>query len=39
MEVEFSDGQLVEETLDGSAVAFEQLVARYERLVFKIAFA
>lgn len=37
MELEFSDGQLVEETLDGSVVAFEQLVSRYERLVFKIA--
>jgi RNA polymerase sigma-70 factor (ECF subfamily) len=34
----FSDGQLVEEALGGSAVAFEQLMARYERLVFKIAF-
>ena len=35
--MEFSDGQLVEEALGGSAVAFERLVARYERLVFKIA--
>jgi len=38
MKLEFSDGQLVEETLGGSAVAFERLVARYERLVFKVAF-
>ncbi len=38
MELEFSDGQLVEEVLGGSAVAFERLVARYERLVFKVAF-
>ena len=36
--MEFSDGQLVEEALGGSAVAFERLVARYERLVFKVAF-
>jgi RNA polymerase sigma-70 factor (ECF subfamily) len=35
--LEFSDGQLVEEALSGSAVAFERLVARYEKLVFKIA--
>ncbi len=35
--MEFSDGQLVEEAMGGSAVAFERLVARYERLVFKIA--
>ena len=35
--MEFSDGQLVEEALGGSAVAFERLVARYERLVFKVA--
>jgi RNA polymerase sigma-70 factor, ECF subfamily len=35
--LEFSDGQLVEEAIAGSAVAFEQLVARYERLVFKVA--
>jgi RNA polymerase sigma-70 factor, ECF subfamily len=35
--LEFSDGQLVEEAMGGSAVAFEQLVARYERLVFKVA--
>jgi RNA polymerase sigma-70 factor, ECF subfamily len=37
--VEFSDGQLVEEALGGSAVAFERLVARFERLVFKVAFS
>jgi RNA polymerase sigma-70 factor (ECF subfamily) len=37
--LEFSDGQLVEEALRGSSVAFERLVARYERLVFKIAFS
>ena len=37
--LEFSDGQLVEEALRGSAVAFERLVARYERLVFKVAFS
>jgi RNA polymerase sigma-70 factor, ECF subfamily len=36
--LEFSDGQLVEEALGGSAVAFERLVARYEKLVYKIAF-
>jgi len=35
--LEFSDGQLIQEALGGSAVAFERLVARYERLVFKIA--
>lgn len=35
--MQFSDGQLVEEALGGSAVAFERLVARYERLVFKVA--
>jgi len=37
--VEFSDGQLVEEATGGSAVAFERLVERYERLVFKVAFS
>lgn len=37
--MEFSDGQLVEEALGGSAVAFERLVARYEKLVYKIAFS
>jgi RNA polymerase sigma-70 factor, ECF subfamily len=37
--LEFSDGQLVEEALGGSAVAFERLVARYEKLVYKIAFS
>ena len=36
--MEFSDAQLIEEALRGSAVAFERLVARYERLVFKLAF-
>ncbi len=36
--MDFGDGQLVEEALNGSVVAFERLVARYERLVFKIAF-
>lgn len=36
--MEFSDGQLVEEALGGSVVAFERLVARYEKLVYKIAF-
>lgn len=36
--MEFSDGQLVEEALNGSIVAFERLVARYEKLVYKIAF-
>ena len=35
--MQFSDGELVEEALSGSAVAFEQLMSRYERLVFKIA--
>lgn len=35
--MEFSDGQLIEEAMGGSAVAFERLVARYERLVFKVA--
>jgi RNA polymerase sigma-70 factor (ECF subfamily) len=37
--LEFSDDQLVKEALDGSAVAFERLVARYEKLVYKIAFS
>lgn len=37
--MEFSDSQLVEEALGGSAVAFERLVARYEKLVYKIAFS
>jgi RNA polymerase sigma-70 factor, ECF subfamily len=37
MTLQFSDGQLVDEALNGSSVAFEQLMARYERLVFKIA--
>jgi RNA polymerase sigma-70 factor (ECF subfamily) len=37
--LEFSDAQLVEEALGGSAAAFERLIARYERLVFKIAFS
>lgn len=36
--MEFNDGQLVEEALGGSVVAFERLVARYEKLVYKIAF-
>ena len=35
--MEFSDGQLVDEALGGSVVAFERLMARYEGLVFKIA--
>jgi len=39
MTLEFSDGQLVEEALNGSAVAFERLVQRFERLVFKVAFS
>jgi RNA polymerase sigma-70 factor, ECF subfamily len=37
--LEFNDCQLVEEALGGSAVAFERLVARYEKLVYKIAFS
>ena len=36
--MEFSDGLLVKESMDGSVAAFEQLVARYEKLVYKIAF-
>jgi RNA polymerase sigma-70 factor (ECF subfamily) len=35
--MEFSDAQLVNEAMNGSILAFEQLMARYERLVFKIA--
>ena len=37
--MEFSDGHLVEEVMGGSTVAFERLMTRYERLVFKIAFS
>jgi RNA polymerase sigma-70 factor (ECF subfamily) len=39
MTLEFSDGHLVEEVMGGSTVAFERLMTRYERLVFKIAFS
>jgi len=37
--LEFSDEKLIRESLAGSAVAFEELMCRYQRLVFKIAFA
>lgn len=36
--MEFRDQTLVEEVQDGSSVAFEQLMRRYERLVFKVAY-
>jgi len=36
--LEFADQTLVEEVQDGSSVAFEQLMHRYERLVFKVAY-
>ena len=36
--VEFSDQELVNEVRAGSGVAFERLMRRYERLVFRIAY-
>ncbi len=36
--MEFSDRELVGEARSGSAVAFERLMKRYERLVFKVAY-
>jgi len=36
--VDFSDRDLVNEIRRGSAVAFERLMGRYERLVYKVAY-
>ena len=36
--MEFSDGQLVREIRAGSNVAFEELMRRYERLVYRVAY-
>ncbi|MBN2431340.1 MAG: RNA polymerase sigma factor [Acidobacteria bacterium] len=36
--MEFSDENLIRESLAGSTVAFDELMCRYQRLVFKIAF-
>lgn len=36
--MEFSDEQLVREIRTGSSVAFEKLMGRYERLVYKVAY-
>ena len=36
--LEFSDQELVSEIRSGSSVAFEQLMRRYERLVFRVAY-
>lgn len=36
--LEFSDQELVTEVRRGSSVAFEQLMKRYERMVFRIAY-
>jgi RNA polymerase sigma-70 factor (ECF subfamily) len=36
--LEFSDQELANEVRSGSGVAFERLMRRYERLVFKVAF-
>ncbi|MEE8583439.1 MAG: sigma-70 family RNA polymerase sigma factor [Acidobacteriota bacterium] len=36
--MEFTDQTLVEEVQAGSSVAFEHLMRRYERLVFKVAY-
>ncbi len=37
-DLEFSDEQLVREIRSGSSVAFETLMRRYERLVFRVAY-
>jgi len=37
--LQLADDTLVSETLAGSHAAYEQLVARYERLVFKVAWS
>jgi len=37
--VQFSDESLVKETRAGSQVAFEQLIKRYEKLVFRVAYS
>jgi RNA polymerase sigma-70 factor (ECF subfamily) len=37
-ELEFSDRELVSEIRAGSAVAFEHLMRRYERLVYRVAY-
>ncbi len=36
--MEISDEELIEEIRGGSSLAFERLMTRYERLVFKVAF-
>lgn len=36
--MEFSDSQLVREIRAGSSVAFEKLMQRYERLVYRVAY-
>ena len=36
--LDFSDQALVSEIRSGSSVAFERLMRRYERLVYKIAY-
>ena len=36
--MDFSDQELVSEIRSGSAVAFERLMRRYERLVYRVAF-
>ena len=38
MELDFSDQELVGEIRAGSAVAFERLMRRYEKLVYKVAY-
>jgi len=38
MEVDFNDHELVGEIRAGSAVAFERLMSRYEKLVYKVAY-
>jgi RNA polymerase sigma-70 factor (ECF subfamily) len=38
VELSFSDAELVREIRAGSGVAFEQLMRRHERLVFKVAY-
>jgi RNA polymerase sigma-70 factor (ECF subfamily) len=38
MELDFSDQELIGEIQAGSAVAFERLMSRYEKLVYKVAY-
>jgi RNA polymerase sigma-70 factor (ECF subfamily) len=38
MDLEFSDRELIGEIRTGSAVAFERLMRRYEKLVYKVAY-